>query len=90
MITAAIGYLGYALINLWGPLQIGHMVRGRHVEFGRLPIVTLCAGLLCLQVSFAADSLPLYAQAGNGLSLLFSTAMLVIVSYRKRRTRGTV
>lgn len=90
MLIAAIGYLGYALINLWAPLQIGHMIRGRHVELGRLPIVTLCAGLLCLQVSFTADSLPLYTQVGNGLGLLFSAVMLAIVSYRKRRTRGTV
>ena len=83
--TAAVGYLGYALINLWAPLQISHMIRGRHAELGRLPVVTLCAGLLCLQVSFAADSLPLYTQVGNGLSLLFSTTMLAIVSYRRRR-----
>jgi len=84
--TAAVGYLGYALINLWAPLQIFHMTRTRpNIELGRLPVVTLCAGLLCLQVSFAADSLPLYTQVGNGLSLLFSTTMLAIVSYRRRR-----
>lgn len=90
MTTAAIGYLGYALINLWGPLQVWQMIRGNHVELGRLPMVTLCAGLLCLQVSFTADGLPLYTQAGNGLALLFSAAMLAIVSYRKGRTSGTL
>ena len=83
MITAAIGYLGYALINLWGPLQIVHMVRGRHIELGRLPLATLVLGMACLQVSFLADGLPLYTQAGNGAGLAFSTIILAIVSFRR-------
>lgn len=85
MITAAIGYLGYAFINLWGPLQIVHMARGRHIELGRLPLVTLCVGLLCLQVSFGLDGLPLYTQVGNAAGLLFSVSMLAIVTHRKGR-----
>lgn len=82
--TAAIGYLGYALINLWGPLQVWHMLKGKHIELGRAPLVTLVLGMACLQVSFALDSLPLYTQVGNGLGLTFCTVMLAIVSYRKK------
>jgi len=84
MLTAIIGYLGYVLINLWGPLQIVHMLRGKHIELGRLPLITLVLGMACLQVSFAVDGLPLYTQAGNGMGLTFCTAMLALVSYRKR------
>jgi hypothetical protein len=84
VVAAAIGYLGYVLINLWGPLQIAHMLRGQHVELGRAPLVSLMLGLVCLQVSFALDGLPLYTQVGNGAGLTFSTVMLVIVSRKGR------
>lgn len=80
MTTALLGYLGYALINLWGPLQIAHMLLGKHIELGRLPLVTLVLGMACLQVSFLVDGLPLYTQAGNGVGLTFCAVMLVIVS----------
>jgi hypothetical protein len=86
--TSIIGYLGYALINLWSPLQIIHMVRGRHIELGRLPVATLVGGLVCLQVSFGLDHLPLYTQVGNAMGLVFSAAILSIISLRLREKRN--
>lgn len=86
--TELLGYLGYALIVLWTPIQIIHMLRGSNVELGRFPLVTLALGLGCLQVSFGLDRLPLYAQIGNGMSLSFTMQMLAIVSWRKWQEAG--
>ena len=75
--TALLGYLGYAFVVGFCPLQLFEAIKGRTLNLGLLPLISLVLGLALLQVSFVLAGVIPYI-VGNGLGLVFSTALLGI------------
>lgn len=74
-----LGYLAYFLIVGFSAFQLVFMLRGRTVNLGAWPLVSLVVGLTLLQWSFVWATVPLYVVVGNCLSLLFTAANLAKV-----------
>jgi len=75
--TALLGYLGYAFVVCFYPLQLFEAIKGKNLNLGLLPLISLVLGLALLQVSFVLAGVIPYI-VGNGLGLVFSMALLGI------------
>lgn len=65
-----LGYVAYFLICAFGFLQLFNMVRGSNRDLGRLPLVSLVAGLALLEYQVIRDGAPTYIYWGNAASLI--------------------
>ena len=70
-----LGYVGYAFVVAFYPLQVFEAVTRRNLNLGLLPLISLTLGLVVLQVSFTLSGVIPYI-VGNGLGLFFSVILL--------------
>lgn len=81
-----LGYIAYVLIVAFSWLQLFFSFRGRTINLGAWPLVSLTAGLAALQVAlFLGPATPLYLLVGNGLSFLGTAVNLLRVTIFKPR-----
>ena len=75
-----LGYLAYVLIGLFYPLQLFFMFRGKNVNLGSWPLISLTAGLVVLQASFLfVPFIPAYVVWGNLVNTAFALINLFYV-----------
>lgn len=75
-----LGYLAYVLIGLFYPLQLFFMFRGKNVNLGSWPLISLTAGLVTLQASFLfVPFIPAYVVWGNLVNTGFALINLFYV-----------
>lgn len=81
-----LGYVAYAFICLFNPLQLFSMVRRRNINLGAWPLVSLTLGLALLELSFIWVAAPTYVVIGTALSLAFTAVNLIQVLHQQRGT----
>lgn len=74
-----LGYVAYAFICLFNPIQLLFMVRRKNVNLGAWPLASLVLGLALLSVSFWYVAVPTYVIVGTAVSLLGCAANLLLV-----------
>lgn len=86
MSVTVLGYIAYFLICAFSWLQLYFSFRGRTINLGITPLVSLAAGLAVLQAAlFMGVGTPLYLLVGNGLSLVGTVLNLVRVKFFSAR-----
>lgn len=81
-----LGYVAYAFICFFNPLQLFSMVRRRNINLGAWPLVSLTLGLALLELSFLWVTAPMYVVIGTAVSLTFTAINLMQVLYAQRGT----
>ena len=76
---SVLGYLAYALICAFSPLQLWGMVRGKNIDLGAWPLVSLTAGLALLAGTFAFVTVPMYVIVGTTVSMAGCAANLALI-----------
>jgi len=84
-----LGYVGYAFVVAFYPLQVFEAVTRRNLKFGLLPLISLTVGLALLEVSFSLNGVIPYI-VGNGLALFFSVILLglKVGGHHEQNTKG--
>lgn len=80
MVTV-LGYVSYFFICLFSPVQFVAMLRGKNINFGVWPLVSLSIGLALLSLSFFFVTVPMYVLVGQYISLTFTLLLLARVIF---------